>query len=87
MGVTKEPQALNVTLPVIMVPMVTIVKTNVASTVEFQRDVTGLQGGVRESAKWDGKDRLVILNATEVNLGKIAQMIAVTVCTKNNATT
>lgn len=44
-----------------MVPMVTIVKTNVASTVEFQGDVTGWQGGVRESAKWGGKDRLVIL--------------------------
>lgn len=41
MGVTKEPQALNVTLPVIMVAMVTIVKTSVASTVEFQRDVIG----------------------------------------------
>lgn len=44
-----------------MVAMVTIVKTNVASTVNFQRDVTGKQGGVRESAKWGGKDRLVIL--------------------------
>lgn len=44
-----------------MVAMVTIVKTSVASTVEFQRDVIGWQGGERESAKGDGKDRLVIL--------------------------
>lgn len=43
-----------------MVAMVTIVKTTVASTVDFQRDVTGRQGSVREGAKWDGKDRLVI---------------------------
>ena len=48
--------------------MATTVIVHAVLTVEFRRDVRGLQDNVREDVRWDGKGQPVIQVSLEINL-------------------